>query len=345
MRLLSQPAMRMLFRVFALVVAAAVVGACSSGSGGGGGGGGGQSAQSGKPVVIWAVGDGPNPASNQLAMQVSDMILADKPADVLYLGDVYNNGTPDEFNQYYEPTYGRFASITYPTPGNHELGANPPLSGYDGYWTAKRPSVGSNDNNVYAADLGNGWRVLGLTSEFILENPPSASGDDEDATPHPQMSDVIAFLQKEQSTHKGTCYLPIMHRPRFSPGSHGNQVDLEPIYEQLNGHTALLVQGHEHEYFRLDLDKVTGANSKIPGAQSIVIGTGGDRTSQKIDATYPGLVASWVTAGTSSKTNPAYFGALRMVLSKGSATFEYKTLDGQVKDSGTVKCTPVTATG
>src|SRR5688572_17686500 len=40
---------------------------------------------------------------------------------VLALGDLaYDNGTPREFQNCYDPAWGSFKSRTFPTPGNHE---------------------------------------------------------------------------------------------------------------------------------------------------------------------------------------------------------------------------------
>jgi len=290
-------------------------------------------------VVVWAVGDGPNPKQNKRAKQVSDMIMADHPSAVLYLGDVYEKGTKKEFKQYYKPTFGRFSSITYPTPGNHELESSPPLSGYDGYWTKRRPAVvGPGASNTYAADLGAGWRALGLTSSF----PGEGTGpSEEDTKGGPNEADELKFIAGDLAAHTGTCYLPFWHRPRFSAGSHGDQVDMDPVYQLLNGRTPLLLNGHEHEFFRLDLSKVVGANPKLPGAQEIVAGTAGVRVSKTIHTGYPGLVAYLVAPNKAAKKKKHYYGALRLVLTSGQATFEYRDLDGSIIDRGSVGCAPV----
>jgi len=292
-----------------------------------------------KPVVVWAVGDGPNSA-NKRPTQVAAMIRAAKPDDVLYLGDVYETGSTREFDKYYDPTYGKLASITYPTPGNHELASTPPLGGYDGYWKHKRPAVlGKGNLNLYAADLGMGWRLLDLTSSFVTEGSGPAA---DDTKPAPQLADVVKFAQADLAAHRGTCYIAMMHRPRFSAGAHGDQLDLAPLWDVLSSRTILLLQGHEHEYFRLNLDAIQGAGA-LPGAQSIVAGTGGVQVSKTIDKTYPGLAASLVAPSSKDKSKKKYYGALRLELTSGHADFKYHNLDGTKIDSGAVSCTPVTS--
>ncbi len=94
----------------------------------------------GQPVVVGAVGDG---ASGQTAeAQVVNLIAGWNPSPSLYLGDVYENGRPMEFNNWYgNPgtlgTYGQFYSITDPVIGNHEyVGSD--ISGYNWYWSNLR---------------------------------------------------------------------------------------------------------------------------------------------------------------------------------------------------------------
>ncbi len=305
----------------------------------------GRAAAAPKPILVWAVGDGPNPV-NKRATEVAAMIRASKPDDVLYLGDVYETGSTQDFARYYDPTYGKFASITYPTPGNHELTSTPPLGGYDAYWKHKRPAVvGKRRLNLYAADLGLGWRLLDLTSSFVTEGSGSGA---EDRKPGPQASDVVDFVTADLAAHQGTCYIAMMHRPRFSAGAHGDQIDLAPIWDALSARTILLLQGHEHEYFRLNLNAVHGISgvldSKVlPGAQSIVVGTGGVQLSKTIDLQYPGLAASLVAASSKDKSKKKNYGALQLALSPGLAQAKFINLDGKTIDTSSVSCTPVTS--
>lgn len=68
-------------------------------------------------VEVWAVGDGSN--ESQYDNDVAEMIESENPDAFLYLGDVYQFGSPLAFENYDE-SYGRFFFITYPTSGNHE---------------------------------------------------------------------------------------------------------------------------------------------------------------------------------------------------------------------------------
>jgi hypothetical protein len=321
-----------------------------------------------KPFVVWAVGDGPNPYEGTHTLQVANFLQSQEPFnDLLWLGDIYGARTDERFDELYGSTYGRFADQTYPTPGNHEL-EDPkppvaPLGPYDQYWEKHRRSVvgykiDGVPSNLYAADLGQGWRLLGLTSAF----PPADSSRSVPSQPHPTVQDVLEFLHKEFSTHTGTCYIAIMHRPRYSAGGRQDQnTDLQPIWQELAGRVDLYLQGHEHEYFRLDPSKIpdyypaevrhdNNINKQlVPGAQSFVVGTGGitldwlDQTGQVFDTSFPGLENYVVAPNAAAKLNLAYYGALRLSLTTAHSSYEFVGLDGTVHDSGTTTCTPVAA--
>jgi hypothetical protein len=124
-------------------------------------------------------------------------------------------------------------------------------------------------------------------------------------------------------------------------------VDLAPIWNLLSSRTILLLQGHEHEYFRLNLGAVVGLsgvldNRPLPGAQSLVVGTGGVQASKTIDTSYPGLAAYLVAPSSKDKSKKRYYGALRLELSPGRADTAFINLEGKTIDTSSVTCTPVT---
>lgn len=63
-----------------------------------------------EPAVVWAVGDGAN--GSDTARAVARGIAGDRPNRVLYLGDVYERGTADDFRKGYNTVYGALTSIT-----------------------------------------------------------------------------------------------------------------------------------------------------------------------------------------------------------------------------------------
>lgn len=74
------------------------------------------------PAVVWAAGDGAD--GSTAARRVASLIAADRPERVLYLGDVYEQGTDREFQDNFAPVYGSLSRRMAPTPGNHDWPAH-----------------------------------------------------------------------------------------------------------------------------------------------------------------------------------------------------------------------------
>jgi hypothetical protein len=177
-------------------------------------------------AVVWAVGDGA--ARDSGAPGVVERIAAGRIDRLLYLGDVYETGTAEEYDRYYRPTYGRFASITSPTPGNHEW----PLhrEGYDAYW---RGVHGETPASWYTLRVG-GWQIISLNSE----------------TDHGRFSPQVQWLRRAVRG-PGNCRIAFWHRPRYNAGTvHGDAPDVEPLWASLRGHARIVLAGHEHNMQR-----------------------------------------------------------------------------------------------
>jgi hypothetical protein len=196
----------------------------------------------GRSATLWAVGDGD---AGRASRALVGRIAADRPDRLLYLGDVYERGSAADFRDNYAPSFGRLASITAPTPGNHDWPRH--RGGYDPYWerALRRPETAA----WYRFQAG-GWTILSLTSETQRE-----AG-----------SDQLTWLG-EQLRASGTCRLAFWHRPRFSAGTrHGDEPRMAPAWDALRGHAALVVAGHDHTMQRL---------RPIDGITSFVSGAGG----------------------------------------------------------------------
>jgi hypothetical protein len=178
------------------------------------------------PALVWAVGDGADgsAASRRLAARIA----RSRPARLLYLGDVYERGTPAEFRRNFAPVYGRLARITAPTPGNHDWPRHG--QGYDPYW---RSVTGAPTPPWYAFRTG-GWTVVSLNSE----------------APHGEGSRQLAWLRARLSRVRGTCVLAFWHRPRWSAGRYGDQPDVAPLWKALRGRAPLVLSGHDHNLQR-----------------------------------------------------------------------------------------------
>jgi Calcineurin-like phosphoesterase len=192
-------------------------------------------------AVVWAVGDGAD--GSTIARRLARRIERDRPDAFLYLGDVYPGGTAADFARNYDPVYGRLASITWPTPGNHEWWARE--QGYFPYWREHGRA-----KPWYRFQLA-GWELLGLNSE----------------APHGPGSAQLRWLERAVGSGAGTCRLAFWHRPRFSAGSvHGDSPDVAPFWRALRGRARLVLNAHEHVMMRY---------RRRAGLTEYVAGTGG----------------------------------------------------------------------
>ena len=188
-----------------------------------------------RAAVVWALGDGPDGDSD--SKEVAEMVAATTFDRLLYLGDVYDNGTREEFRDRYDPLYGKVAAKTAPTPGNHEWPLH--AEGYDPYWRRVR---GRDQPEYYAFSLG-GWRIISLNSQNQLEKD----------------SPQLEWLRAQLRHGRGTCRIAFWHRPRYSAGErHGDEPEVEELWRALRGKVSIVINGHEHDMQRLKpIDGIT----------------------------------------------------------------------------------------
>jgi predicted phosphodiesterase len=205
-----------------------------------------------RSATIWAVGDGAD--GDARAKQVAELIERGRPDRVLYLGDVYERGTREEFADNYRTTFGRFGAITAPTPGNHDWPRHE--EGYDPYWKQANPRLPQN-RHWYRFVIA-GWEFLSLNSE-------------ED---HDPGSAQVRWL-RHQVREPGTCRIAFWHRPYLNAGRHSDQEDVAPLWEALRGRAALVINGHDHnlQHFKredgiVELISGAGGNSLYPSDEN-----------------------------------------------------------------------------
>lgn len=193
------------------------------------------------PAEVWAVGDAAG--GQESADEVAAVIRRAQPDRLLYLGDVYEEGTAEEFERHYDPLYGELAAITAPTPGNHEW-SNREL-GYYPYW--RRVKSVTRVPDFYSFSIG-GWQVISLNSN------------------QPDDPRQLRWLGR-QLRGPGNCRLAFWHRPRFSAGTlYGDDPSVEPLWRAVRGRAALVVVAHEHNMQRF---------RPIGGTTLLVSGAGG----------------------------------------------------------------------
>jgi hypothetical protein len=177
--------------------------------------------------------------------------------------NAYVNGTLDDFNTKYEPSWGSFKARTWPTPGNHDYRTTN-ASGYKSYFDAgtleQATPIGT--RTYYAQDIG-GWRWYFLDSNIGATTSSAQYG----------------WLQQELNANvsPGECVGAIWHHPVVSTGAHGSGTKMRAIFallDQAAYDADLVLEGHDHNYERFAKHSSTGAAS-TSGTESVVVGTGG----------------------------------------------------------------------
>jgi predicted phosphodiesterase len=233
-----------------------------------------------------------------------------KPAAVLVAGDIqYPKGTLASFQNGYDKTWGKFKSITYPVPGNHEY-ATPGAAGYFDYFGER---AGERGKGYYAFTVGD-WRMIALNSEIDVSKD----------------SEQLQWLSQELEQQGTACTLAYWHKPRFSTGSHASDPTFDALWRVLYEHNVdIVVNGHSHNYERFIPQNPDGAYDERRGIVQFVSGMGGRSPGPMGDST-PTLV---------TRQNHS-FGVLKLTLFPKSANYEFVPVSSlqSYTDNGTVAC-------
>jgi hypothetical protein len=203
--------------------------------------------------VLLAAGDIAD--CNSQGDEATAALLDANEGTILTLGDnAYEDGTPQEFGQCYEPTWGRHKTRTRPSPGNHDYNT-PGATGYFDYFGAL---AGDSSKGYYSFDLG-AWHIVSLNSELDA----GASGGQ------------VAWLRADLAATSADCVLAYWHRPRWTHGNYDDQTAVAPFWDVLYDAGAdVVLAGHDHNYQRYPKFDKAGLPDEA-GMRSFVVGTGG----------------------------------------------------------------------
>ena len=243
--------------------------------------------------------------------ELLDELFADRDGVLALLGDgVYPDGTPSQYADCYDETWGRHKSRTSPAVGNHDY-HTPGAVGYYGYFGA---AAGDPNGGFYAYDLGD-WRIVVLNSECDQIGGCDAG------------SPQYEWLQAELAAHPSQCLMSYSHRPRYTSGPHGDTRELKPLWELLYDAGAdVALAGHSHNYQRFRKLDAAG-NIDALGARSFIIGTGGSVLKPIVERHERVLTV-----------HEGEYGVLVMELRSSGYGWEYVTVGGNVRDSGNGSC-------
>lgn len=251
---------------------------------------GGGPTRTGEPLKIAAAGDlceAGDLVSGCAA--TADLVERERPDVVLVLGDAqYERGDESDFEEFYDPNWGRFKDITLPAPGNHDKYGR---SGYDEYFDKPQH---------YVSDLGD-WRVLSLDSN--------------------EVDSAEEFAEAELPSKD--IELVFWHHARYSSGSdHGSISAVDPLWDAArDGGACVVLYAHDHVYERGERD----------GVAWFLVGTGGAEQHDDFIEREP--------VEGSEQAIEQELGVLFMTLEPdASYSFEFKSTDGDVLDSGSGEC-------
>ncbi|CAN5615568.1 hypothetical protein BH20ACT10_BH20ACT10_24770 [soil metagenome] len=254
------------------------------------------------------IADSDSPASEEVAE-----LLDGIEGTVFTLGDnVQGNGAAEEFEEYYDPTWGRHKDRTRPAVGNHEY-YTPGASGYFDYFGE---AAGDPEKGYYSYDIGE-WHIVVLNS--MCEEVGGCSADSPEAR----------WLKANLEDNPAKCTLAMGHHPLFSSSDkHGSDEKMKPTYEILHeaGVEAVL-SGSEGNYERFAPQDAEG-NADPEGVRQFIVGTGGHFLNG-FDEPLPN----------SEVRNGETHGVLELTLNPDGYDWEFVPVEGdEFTDSGSAEC-------
>jgi hypothetical protein len=241
-------------------------------------------------------------------------LLSNIRGTVLTLGDnAYEDGTPEEFADCYDPSWGRYKDRTKPSPGNHDYNSE----GAEGYFGYFGVAAGDPSKGYYSYDLG-AWHLVALNS-----NCEEVGGCDASS---PQVRWLTADLAKDGKS----CTLAYFHHPLFTSGKYRPGIpQVKPLWEALYAAGAdVVLNGHDHNYQRFAPQDPSGEADPEHGIREFVVGTGGKSH-----------YAIVVPVANSEVHNDDTYGVLKLTLRREGYDWRLVPVEGaRFTDSGSARC-------
>jgi hypothetical protein len=248
---------------------------------------------------------------------------------VLPLGDQqYECAELSALQTVYDPTWGRFKSISHPATGDNEYTAGgtgcttPGAAGHFTYFAGaaspNQPNCTSACPGYYSYDLGT-WHVVVLNTEC---SQPGVGGCG-------STSAQGKWLAADLAAHPAQCTLAYWHRPRWTDadGVSGNSsYFVQALYQ---AGAEVILTGHAHYYERFAPQTPSGTVDTANGVRQFIVGTGG-KSHGPLGSTPP---------PNAEARNNTTFGILKLTLRQGSYAWSFVPEAGKTfTDSGTQSC-------
>jgi calcineurin-like phosphoesterase family protein len=248
--------------------------------------------------MVAAAGDIAGDDFEDGAARTASLISSRRPRAVVAVGDTaYEEGSSENYADYYDPTWGAFKDTTLPVPGNHEYDT----SGGTGF----AEYFGEQALSNRSVDMC-GWRLV-LVNEY--------AGIEEGAN----------FIAQQAGTRPDAPLVVVWHEPRFSSGDeHGSDPEMQPLWEAAAAAGApIVLNGHDHDYERFA--PLDAEGNPVPGGTTeFVTGLGGHHIRDFGD----------IEAHSEARFTgtPA---VLFLTLRRNGYSWEERAVDGRVVDRGT----------
>jgi hypothetical protein len=285
-------------------------------------------------AVLIAVGRGPErphrPLPGEDIVAVGDISACFATADeatarlvggidgstVLTLGDeAYPEGSAKDFEECYDPAWGRFEDRTKPVPGNHEYQTEEA----EGYFDYFGKAAGDPDKGYYSFNLGE-WHLVALNSncgQVVIRCGPG--------------SIQVQWLEEDLAANEEKrCTLAYFHHPLFTSGNYRPGIpEMKPFWEALYSAGAdVVLNGHDHNYQRFALQDPEGRADSERGIRQFVVGTGGKSHYLILDP----------IANTEVHNDDTY-GVLKLTLRPEAYEWRFVPVEGEAfTDSGSARC-------
>lgn len=268
-------------------------------------------------MAIYAAGDiadcrhinAADSGAARTAALIGAALAQDADAAVLTLGDnTYPDGTPREFNDCYETTWGKFKARTFPSPGNHEYRT----TGASGYYHYFGALAGPPQRGYYSVKLGR-WHIISLNSNL-------------DGAAHDAQ---LVWLKAILAQSDALCTLAFWHHPLYSSGGHSATGHMQDVWQTLRSANAdLVLAAHDHDYERFAPQDSEGNRDDARGMRQFVVGTGGAR-----------LTPFRFTRRNSEVTDNSTHGVLKLVLKESGYEWAFLPVESDgFSDRGAALC-------
>jgi acid phosphatase type 7 len=242
-------------------------------------------------------------------------------ATVLTLGDeAYPDGTAQDFEECYEPTWGQFKERTRPSPGNHEY----ETEGASAYFDYFGKMAGDPDEGYYSYDLG-AWHIVALNSN--CGEGECGVGEIRCGFGSPEGR----WLQEDLAANdEQKCTLAYFHHPLFTSGSYRPGIErVERLWEILYAAGVdVVLNGHDHNYQRFAPQDPNGKADPQRGIREFVVGTGGRSLNEISDP-----------IANTEVYNDQTYGVLKLTLHPKKYEWEFVPVEGETfSDSGGARC-------